>query len=142
MDRTMTDDKYRETLNAAADLQDSMAVLSGEIRALRTYGKRNRNYIVGLAVSLCLDLVLSIVVAFVAVSAAEANNQADQNRRTQIATCESSNQSRAVTVSLWNYVLDSAAKNDPTPQKLKQISDFRAYMAQAYQQRDCSQAGS
>lgn len=138
----MTDDKYRETLNAAADLQESMAVLSGEIRGLRTYGKRNRNYIVGLAVSLFLDLVLSIVVAFVAVSAAEANDQADQNRRTQIATCESANQSRAVTVNLWNYVLDSAAKNDPTPQKLKQISDFRAYMQKAYAPRDCSQAGS
>jgi len=137
----MTDDKYRETLNAAADLQESMVMLSGEIRALRTYGRRNRNYILALAVSLILDIALSIVVAFVAVTASEASNQADQNHRTQVATCESANQSRAVTVNLWNYVLDAAAKNDPNPQKLKQINDFRAYMQNAYQQRDCSQVG-
>jgi hypothetical protein len=135
------DDRAR-TFAAANRLNDSMSELGTEIQALRNYGRRNRRYIAGLAISLALDIILSVVLAFVAVTATQANDLATQNHNTQVATCESSNQSRLVTVNLWNYILDSASKNNPDAAKLKQIQDFRAYMEKAYAQRDCSLIGS
>jgi hypothetical protein len=135
------DDK-QATLAAALRLNESMADLSTEMRALRDYGHRNRRYIWGLTISLILDLALSIVVAFVAVQANEASSLAAQNRTAQKTTCEASNQSRLVTTNLWNYVLDLSLKQpNLTPEKQKQISDFRAYMTDAYAQRDCTQLG-
>lgn len=137
-----SDDDRARTFAAADRLNDSMSELGAEIQALRNYGRRNRRYIAGLAISLALDIILSVVVAFVAVTAAQANDLATQNHNTQVATCESSNQSRLVTVNLWNYILDSASKNNADAAKLKQIQDFRAYMQKAYAQRDCSLIGS
>ena len=136
------DDKHQAALTAAADLQDSMGELAGEMRALRNLGLRNHRYIVGLVISLVLDVVLSIVVAFVAVEAKDAGSLANQNHAAQKATCESANQSRAVTTNLWNYILDISSKQPSLPpEKKKQIDDIRAYMTNAYAQRDCAQLG-
>lgn len=134
----------RDTLRAAAALEGSMAGLRGEMAALRQRGKRNRNWIVGLAVSLTLDIILSVVVAVVAVQASQANDLAHQNRQSQVATCDAGNQARAVSVSLWNYVLDLSSKDpeNQSPQRKQQIEQFRSYMQGAYAQRDCTQPGS
>lgn len=133
----------RDTLRAAAALEGTMAGLRGEMAALRHSSKRNRNWIVGLAVSLVLDIVLSVVVAVVAVQASQASDLAHQNRQAQIATCDAGNQARSVSVSLWNYVLDLSSKSpeNQTPQRKEQIEQFRAYMKNAYAQRDCTQPG-
>jgi len=128
------------TFAAAERLQDSMTDLRAEITTLRRYGQHNRRYIWGLVVSLVLDLVLSIVVAVVAVQANEASSVANQSRQAQRTTCEAGNQARAVSVQLWNYVLD-ATKDDPrnqTPERKAQIAKFRTYMESAYAQRDCA----
>lgn len=131
------------TLEAARNLQVAMVDLKNEMRNLSTYGKRNRHYIIALAISLVLDVALTggVIIAFS--RATDANNQADQNRQSQVDTCVSSNQSRKVTTDLWNYILDASSKNpeNQTETKRKQIADFRAYMANAYAPRDCSQIG-
>lgn len=133
----------RQTLAAAARLHDTMADLRDEIGALRTYGRHNRRYIWGLIVSLLLDLILSIVVAFFAVQATEASSLANQNRQTQRATCEAGNQARAVSRQLWNYVLDLSSKTpeNQAPERKQRIEQFRQYMESAYAQRDCAADG-
>ncbi|WP_370943994.1 hypothetical protein AB5J62_33475 [Amycolatopsis sp. cg5] len=132
-----------ETLRAAASLEESMSGLRDEMAALRQRSKRDRKWIVGLAVSLALDIVLSVVVAVVAVQASQANSLAQQNRQTQVLTCEAGNQARSASVSLWTYVLDATAKEpeNQTPQRKQQIEQFRTYMQNAYAQRDCTKAG-
>ena len=93
-----------------------------------------------LVVSLALDVALSIVVAVFAVQASEASSLANQNRQAQRTTCEAGNQARAVSIQLWNYVLD-ATKDDPrnqTPERKALIAKFRTYMESAYAQRDCN----
>lgn len=120
-----------------------MTDLGQDIKTLHSYGHRNRRMIWGLAVSLVLDIALSIVVAVVAVKASQTNSLAQQNRVASVATCVSGNQARAVSMQLWTYVLDISQKSPTTasPDKQKQIQDFRAYMLAAYAPRDCAQAG-
>lgn len=130
-------------LAAANRLDESMVGLTGEIHYLRKYGRRNRHLIWGLAISLVFDLALSVLLFFVFVVAGNANEAAERNRQSQIASCESGNQSRQVSSNLWLYILDTASKNpeNQTEAKRRQIEDFRAYMLNAYAPRDCSQIG-
>lgn len=130
-------------IDAADRLQGSVIDLKDEIGSLRDYGQRSRRIIWGLAVSLALDVALSIVVIFVAIQAQDANTLAQANRQTQIATCESGNQSRQVALNLWTYVLDAAAvaPENQTPERKKQLVDFRTYMESAYTPRDCTKTG-
>ncbi|MEU5259032.1 hypothetical protein [Amycolatopsis sp. NPDC021455] len=140
----MTDPIHRQaTLAAALRLNESMEHLGDEMRALRTYGKRNRHYIWALAVSLLLDFILTVVVIIVAGQANNANSLANANRNYQIDSCNSGNATRQTSRDLWNYVLSLAEKQpqNETPDRKKQIADFRAYMEKAYAPRDCSQIG-
>lgn len=120
-----------------------MTDLGQDIKALHSYGHRNRRMIWGLVVSLVLDIALSIVVAVVAVKASETNSLAQQNRNAAVATCEAGNSVRAVSVQLWTYVLDLSQKvpSNTAPDRQKQINDFRNYMLAAYAPRDCTEAG-
>lgn len=140
---TEPNEQQHAAIAAAIRLQGSVIDLKEEIAALRDYGQRSRKIIWSLAVSLVLDVLLSIVVVVVAIQAKDANTLAQANQQTQIATCESTNQSRQVAVNLWRYVLDASAKDpkNQTPERVKQIEDFRAYMESAYQPRDCSKIG-
>lgn len=128
---------------AAARLQESVVDLKDEIGGLRAYGRRNRRLIVGLGISLALDILLTVAVVIVAVTANNAGDAASANRQSQIDTCTSSNQTRAASRNLWNYVLDAAA-NDPETQtaaRKQQLAQFRTYMETAYAQRDCTRIG-
>ncbi|WP_410662003.1 hypothetical protein [Amycolatopsis sp. lyj-84] len=140
---TTPDPDPRETLRAAASLEDGMSALRTDIAALNQRSKRDRAWIVGLAVSLLLDVVLSVVVAVVAVEAAQATSLAEQNRRAQVSSCEAGNAARAVSVSLWAYVLDQVTKDpeNQTPERAQQIEQFRRYISTAYAPRDCANPG-
>ncbi len=129
------------TRQAADRLSISMQGLREEIVGLRSYGERNRRLIWGLLVSLALDLILSIVVAVVAVQAAETSSAASQNRQMQISSCEAGNQARMVSTQLWNYVLDLSERNIQTPEQRQRIAEFRQYMTTSLAPRDCSVVG-
>ncbi|MBB1153532.1 hypothetical protein [Amycolatopsis dendrobii] len=138
----MTDPR-NPAIAAAERLQESVVDLKEEIRGLRSYGERNRHLIVGLAVSLVLDVLLTIGVIIAAVTANHAGDLAAANRQNQLDTCTSTNQTRQASRNLWNYVLDQAAKDaeGQTPERRRQIAEFRTYMQSAYADRDCSKIG-
>lgn len=134
-------------IRAAERLEQSVDGLREEIGTLRDLGQRNRRLIWGLAVSLILDVLLSVAVAVVAVKstdaadrATEATSLANRNRQTQVATCLASNDTRAANIQLWNYVLDLAAKGNPnpTPQQTERIKQFKTYLAEVFAPRDCN----
>jgi hypothetical protein len=138
-------DSDDQAIRAAIRLEGAVQGLRQEIGALRTYGARNRHLILGLAISLLLDVILSIVVAFVAVSASDASSLANQNKQTQLATCRAGNETRAANVQLWTYVLDLAAASNPappTPQRTESLKQFTAYLHTVYAPRDCDAGGS
>jgi hypothetical protein len=133
------------TLEAADRLERSMSALTAEMQSLGAYGKRNRHLIVGLAISLVLDLALSVVVWMVAAQAreasdraAEASSAASLNRQAQVVTCESGNEARAAQVRLWSTVLDLSAQVSPqTPERARAADEFRAYVVRTFAPRDC-----
>jgi hypothetical protein len=142
----MSEAKRDEMLAAAAGLQTSMDGLRCEVSGLRHQNSRNRHFIVALAVSLALDIIVSVALAVVAVQAHRASNrasdatsQAAQNRQAQVTTCKASNASRQVASQLWYYLLD-AIDADPheTGQAKAQVKMFRVHVQKAYAQRDCS----
>lgn len=138
----MTDPQHA-AIAAATRLNESVSELKEEIRNLQVYGRRNRHYIIGLGISLLFDLLLSVVVIIVAIQANNANDRANANYQYQVDTCNASNAARQTSRDLWNYVLDAASKNpaNSTPERKKQIDDFRVYMENSYAPRDCSKVG-
>lgn len=132
-----------DVVAAANRLDASMTELKAEIRDLHVYGRRNRHLIWGLAASLVFDLLLSVALFLTFILAGNAQDAAERNRQTQVASCESSNAARQVSANLWTYVLDTAAKEpeNQTDARRKQIADFREYMATSYAPRDCSKIG-
>lgn len=128
------------TLAAAERLSTSMDGLREDIGTLRSYGKRNRHFIWTLAVSLVLDVVLSVAVAVIAVQANQAASAADRNRDTQRVTCESANESRAANRSLWGAILDASNQANPnaTPAQRNQVEGLRWFVNQVFAPRDCA----
>jgi hypothetical protein len=136
---TVNPDDEHEAIRAAQCLERAVLGLRDDIGALRTFGQRNRHFIWGLAVSLALDVVLSIAVAILAVSASNATSLANQNKQAQLVTCKAGNETRAANIQLWAYVLDlaNATNPTPTPQQVEGIRQFKIYLAQVYAPRDC-----
>lgn len=132
-----------EVLAAANRLDATMGGLKSEIRELHVYGRRNRHLIWGLAVSLVFDVLLSVALFITFITAGNAQDTADRNRQAQVSSCESGNQTRQASVSLWTYILDTVEKSpqNQTEERRKQIADFRHYMLDAYASRDCSKVG-
>lgn len=76
----------------------------------------------------------------VALAVSSTHTIANQNREAQRASCVSANDTRAASVQVWNYLLDSSEQNNPT--KKDHIEQFRVYMHNAYAPRDCDHIGS
>lgn len=142
----MTDPLDQDVVTAARRLETSVDNLRSEITTLRTYSQRSRRLIVGLAISIVLDVLLSAAVGFLAIQAVstsnkanEANSLASRNAQNQFITCQAGNESRAAQVQLWTYVLDLAARNpNQTPAQAEQVKQLRAYLATSLAPRDCT----
>lgn len=61
-----------------------------------------------------------------------------QLRDQQVATCESSNESRALNVRLWDYVLSFPPSRPRTQAQEKQLELFKAFMRKTFAPRDCT----
>lgn len=90
-----------------------------ELRRLNADGRRNRHLIRWLAVSLALDVILTVVVAVFAVQAHDATAAAQGARQyaaavhsSQVAACRIGNQLRSKEVQLWDHL---AAISSPPP---------------------------
>jgi hypothetical protein len=116
------------------------------IASLSRSGQRNRKLIVGLAVSMAFDIVLSIVLGFTAVSAsnssdkatvASANAQAaaDANQKSATELCHTTNDSRAAAKAIWDHVISVVPASDAGTQKV--LDDVAALVAKTYAPRKC-----
>lgn len=135
----MTDDALpNDPVATAQALTSSLDALSGELEAANRFGRRNRRMIWWLAVSLLLDVVLTVVVAVVAVEVNHASDKAAQVHSQQVATCLSTNEGRKLNVQLWDYVLSIPPSRPRTEEQDKRIADFRVFLHKTFAPRDCS----
>lgn len=118
--------------------------LQTETAELRRYGKRNRHLIRLVAVSVALDIALSCGLVYAIHRADQASSAARRAASAQVVTCRSSNAARAVQTDLWNFILTTfppptvetpAAKT----QREATTTQFKAYVATAFAQRNCDQ---
>lgn len=94
-------------------------------------------------------IVLCLVLAFAALVGTYVNERnvttANQkriadNEANAVTSCENANESREASRTLWNFVLDlsQAANTDATAQETAYLDEFRAWIGQVYQPRDCT----
>lgn len=86
-------------------------------------------------------LVLYSVVAVLALSGiALGGNNALQNSRDLVTSCQNANASREASRALWGYILDVSTSNNPHPTKVQRefYDDFRGYINAVYVPHDCT----
>lgn len=151
----MTPAEITAATEALQGLTDRVESLNTNVEDIKDYGRHNRKLIRWLG---CVAVVLLLLVGsviWVAYNANEASDKAnaasqraeaaasvaDQNGRTQVATCEASNETRAEATELWNSVLDVIASNSDSPQNKAFVAEIRGKVAVTYAPRDCSKLG-
>ena len=134
----------RETLDTAKDLTGALNDVAAEVRRLRTYGRRNRWFIV-------FDIVLTVALAvstFIAIGASQSARDAQASAAAARAAvslaqqdsrnlCLSSNVARAQQIGLWDYLFTIAGKPG-TAQAAKLDAEFKHHLAVVFAPRDCS----
>lgn len=143
----MTDPNRDVVMARAATLEQSMDNLRDEFERVQGRERTNRRLLVVLGAVAFLSVVAIVITIVVAVQANTASDdarhavsQANINRRAQIATCVSSNDSRKVALQLWDFLLAASLHGNPPPTgKIKtQLEQFQRMVNAAYKPRDCS----
>lgn len=112
---------------------------------LQVSSRRSTTRDVVLALSIVLDVLLSLVVWRVAVDARDAANLARSAREQGVVLCRAGNESRADQVQLWQFVIQLSA-NNTTPQstpaqkqeQAERLATFQQYLRTVFAPRDCS----
>lgn len=97
-------------------------------------GRRTRQLAIGLAVSFTLDVVLTVVVTLLSVSAL---NQGATLHASQLAACAVGNQARAQQVTLWNEVLALSAQSPHANQQMDEA--FKRFIMKTFAPVNCAE---
>lgn len=133
--------RLTEALGETRDALDRQSVelskMKAELTAERERGRRTRKVVIGVVISLVLDLLLTVPVAWAVVRADSADELSKANRVNQRATCVAGNESRRDVRELWNKVF-SLSSTSPSPEQARRVAEFKAFVEQTYADRDCS----
>lgn len=107
--------------------------------------KRQTRVLKALAVSVLLDVLLSLGLGALAWRAQENANANRRNQKQLVNACQAGNEARRTEQQLWTYVLDLSSRN-PQPSRTpaeqqaqqQQIAQFRQYLATVFAQRNCN----
>lgn len=105
------EEAVRTAKSLADSLSESLLALSDGLKEARVYGSSNRKSIlairkvtIALVVSLILDVSLTIVIGFLAVSQGNTTNQLHSQ---QVAACLTGNKMRQTVVGIWESNIDT-----------------------------------
>lgn len=122
----------------------AMENLGGKVTDLAGRVHKDRRLIAGLAVSLILDLALTVVVAVFAVQAHDANTSAQAAKAVAVVAqqnnrnlCLSGNESRGQQHGLWLYLFQLAGP-PKTAQGRKLTAKFEEHLNTVFSPRDCA----
>jgi hypothetical protein len=138
------DDDSQVPVNLPADLLERMEAISRSLDAVaarlqqvataqvtdRTASRNTRRLAYGLGASLVLDVVLTVVVTLLSLSAL---NQGNTLHASQLAACAIGNQSKAEQEALWGYLFQLSGGAKTTQQK-----EFLAYVDKTFAPVDCA----
>lgn len=100
----------------------------------RESAHRTRQMAIGLAVSIILDVVLTVVVALLSVSAL---NQNATLHASQLASCATSNETRAEQRQLWQYIFQISGTPKTTAEKARE-QQFLAFVNTTFAPVNCA----
>jgi hypothetical protein len=136
----------REALETAQALTEALTGTREQVAALTAAVRRSRRHIVALAVSLLLDVALTVVVAIFAVQAHSASDRATradvsvtQLHASQVAGCQAGNQQRAEQIGLWEHIYSLAKSGKKlTAAQRRADNALIAYIRKTFAAKNCA----
>jgi hypothetical protein len=126
----------------ARDLQRALEGMTEQLTQVKATLRRGKRVAAAIAVSLVLDVALTIGVSITAVQAGDASAKANatvaQLHSTQVSACRSGNQTRAEEVALWTHLASLSATSGRTPAQRKADDQLLAYIRSVFKPRDCT----
>jgi hypothetical protein len=132
-----------EALNIIEGATDALGAVREELSRLNAYGRRNRRLIIALAVSLCLDVLLTVAVIVGGVALAGNKATIGEIHQTQVNACQTGNRLRDEQRRLWEHVvaISKPPRGALTPAQARErertTSAFLAYVRRVLPDLDC-----
>jgi hypothetical protein len=131
-------------LSTAQALTSALEGMSGQLAAVNKRQDRQRHVIIGLAVSLLIDVLLTVIVAVFAVTAHDASEASRQNGATlaqlhasEVASCQGGNQTRSKEIALWEHLYSLGVNSSTPPKVRREDNELIAYVKGVFAPRNC-----
>lgn len=134
----MTKDVLERAKDLDARAEQTDTEVGKSIESLIATGKRNRQLINWVIISIVFEALLSIAVIFTVVRTSQNSLRIEQTNNTILNNCRVGNEFRASEASLWDYILSISPEKTPTPDQEKRIAGFKAFLDKNFAPRDCS----
>lgn len=111
------------------------------IASLVAADQRRRRHVRILAISLALDVLLTIGFGYITARTHSLAAQAESNHQSLVRNCETGNEARTKNKQLWTYILSLPPSNDgqaSTPEQQRRVDDFKKFLDETFALRDCN----
>lgn len=123
-----------------AELEEKLEVnpIDEQIAALARSDASRKRQVRWLAVSLALDVLLTIGFGYATLRANNAASKAETTQHSIVRNCETTNESRAKNREIWDYIVQISERPNLTPEQQKTRDDFIMKLNDTFAPRDCS----
>lgn len=128
-----------EQRNADLDKKLKDTDIPQAIDTLIKDAKRRKRHVRLLAISLALDVLLTVAFGYISIRTADLASKADSNRAALVRSCETANQSRSDNREIWDYVLELSQRPSTTPAEQETRDKFVAKVNETFKPRNCSE---
>lgn len=133
----------KKDLIKRSDALDKRIKASGSvdksIENLIKASESNRKLINWVIISIIFEVVLTMVVIYVAVRTSQNTIRIERNRDILVNNCVVGNEFRATEKSFWEYILTIPPDQPVTPQQQQRIDAFKVKLDETFAQRPCEQ---
>lgn len=124
--------------NAALNKKIQSTDLSEAVATLVKDAHKRKKQVRLLAVSICLDLLLTVGLGFISIETHGIATKSESNQAALLKSCETTNDARASNKVLWDYLLNLPTPNVPTLQQKEVRDQFSTFVDKTFAPRDCS----
>lgn len=120
---------------AINSLHADLSNLRYDLNSVTLYGTRSRRLIRAAAISIVLDVILSLALGFISFQAREASHNAASAIKLN---CQSGNEARANQIELWTAVFALPQARPPSPDAAFAYDQLRTHINDIFAPRDCN----
>lgn len=112
--------------------------LEEQIGILAEAGKKTRRLVLYLAVSVGVNVALTILLGAFFYNQNVIQDDLIRNKNNIVASCNSGNEFRKSNLKLWEYILAIPPASDQTAEQKQKVDEFEDFVNQTFKLRDCS----